>query len=145
LSSFPNLVVQICFSEFVQSIRGLRQTEQNKAWLTELKMADKEQQLSLIQNRFFRQKTFEKSDNDDIPVLVVDGIPISEQMDSNLRDFLAYQLSAEKIQIEVLDREPEQLYVNKRWTGLILLNITDKKTRKKMYKWEASANSQQKR
>ncbi|MBL7855899.1 MAG: hypothetical protein JNL17_15980 [Cyclobacteriaceae bacterium] len=120
-------------------------TEQNKAWLKELKMVDKEQQLSLIQNRFFRQKTFEKSDNDDIPVLVVDGIPISEQMDSNLRDFLAYQLSAEKIQIEVLDKEPEQLHVNKRWTGLILLNITDKKTRKKMYKWETNTNSQQKR
>jgi hypothetical protein len=26
LSSFPNLVVQICFSEFVQSIRELRQS-----------------------------------------------------------------------------------------------------------------------
>jgi hypothetical protein len=27
LSSFPNLVVQICFSEFVQFIRGLRHGE----------------------------------------------------------------------------------------------------------------------
>lgn len=109
-------------------------TEQNKAWLTELKMADKENQLTLIQNRFFRQHTFEKSDNDDIPVLVVDGIPISEQMDTKLKDFLAYKLTADKVQIEVLDKEPEQLYVNKRWTGLILLNITDKKTRRKMYR-----------
>lgn len=109
-------------------------TEQNKVWLTELKMADKENQLTLIQNRFFRQHTFEKSDNDDIPVLVVDGIPISEQMDTKLKDFLAYKLTADKVQIEVLDKEPEQLYVNKRWTGLILLNITDKKTRRKMYR-----------
>ena len=33
LSSFPNLVVQICFSEFVQSIRGLRQSD--SIWIQE--------------------------------------------------------------------------------------------------------------
>lgn len=108
--------------------------EQNKAWVTELKLANKEKQLILIQNRFFKQRIFEKSNNDDIPVLVVDGIPMSDQIDIKLKDFLAYKLTADKVQIEVLDKEPEQLYVNKRWTGLILLNITDKRTRRKMYK-----------
>lgn len=107
-------------------------TEQNVAWLTKLKNASKEEKLVLIQNRFFRQPTFEKSDSDDIPVLVVNGIPISEQMDLKLKDFLAYELTVDKVDIEVVDIKPDIYY--RPWTGLIFINVTDKRTKKRMYK-----------
>lgn len=108
--------------------------EQNVAWLSEVKNADKERQLVLIQDRYFRQSTFKKSEIDDRPLLVVDGIPMSDQMDLELRNFLAYEITSDKVDITILDKEPEALYVNKRWAGVILLNITDRKTRRKMYR-----------
>lgn len=115
------------------SIQGMS-PEQNVAWLSEVKNADKERQLVLIQDRYFRQSTFKKSEIDDRPLLVVDGIPMSDQMDLELRNFLAYEITSDKVDITILDKEPEALYVNKRWAGVILLNITDRKTRRKMYR-----------
>lgn len=109
--------------------------EQNVVWLTTLKHADKEEQLLSIQNRFFRQQTpLRKKENEDVPVLVINGIPVSEEMDDRIQAVLGFKLTADKVEIEVLPKEPEGLYVNKRWTGLILMTITDKKTRKQMYK-----------
>src|SRR5690606_20220269 len=107
---------------------------QNSAWLFELKSVNKKQQLALIQERFFRQKTFDKSDEEDVPLLIIDGIPVDEQLDTRMRDFLAFQLTADAVEIGVLGKAPDGLYINKAWTGLIALNITDKKTRRRMNK-----------
>jgi len=106
-------------------------TEQNFAWLTALKNSAKGQQLRLINNRFFRQPTFRKPDNDNKPLLIVDGIPIRENSDSKTRDFFLNDLTADKVDIKVLDKEPEGLYIHKRFTGIILMTISDRRTSKR--------------
>ena len=133
------LILMNCFLGFSQNsepVYGIEMTvTENLTWLTSLKDTTKQIQLTMIQNRFFkRARPAVKSNNQDLPVLIMDGIPISSEMDDGIRSFLANELIVEDVEIEVLTREPEYLYANKRWTGLILLNITNKKTRKKMYK-----------
>jgi len=109
--------------------------EANQTWLTSLKNVDNKEQLIMIQDRFFKPtRPIIKATDEDVPVMVVNGIPIHPEMDEGLRNFLATELIAEDIEIEVLDKEPEELLANKRWTGLILMNVTNKKTRKRMYK-----------
>ncbi|SFT77084.1 hypothetical protein SAMN04489724_2131 [Algoriphagus locisalis] len=134
-----SLILTICFPGFCQNSEpayGIGMTSgENLAWLTSLKDTTKQVQLTMIQNRFFKPtRPMMKSDNEDLPVMVVDGIPISLDINEGVRNFLANELIADNVEIEVLDKEPEELYANKRWTGLILLNITNNKTRKKMYK-----------
>lgn len=97
-------------------------------WLTKLKDTDKNQQLTLIQNSFFRQSI--KADNQYIPLITIDGILIDIN-DNKTRDFVLNNLTADNVDIKVLDKEPEWLYINKRFTGLILITITDKRTSKK--------------
>lgn len=136
-----SLILTSYFSGFSQELKpaygiGMN-TDENLKWLTSIKDTTKQIQLVRIQNRFFKPtRPMMKPDNEDLPVLVVDGIPISPDIDEGVRNFLAKELIADDVEIEVLDTDPEQLYANKRWTGLILLNITNKKTRKKMFKYK---------
>lgn len=97
-------------------------------WLTKLKDTDKNQQLTLIQNSFFRQSI--KADNQYIPLITIDGILIDID-DNKTRDFVLNNLTVDNVDIKVLDKEPEWLYINKRFTGLIVITITDKQTSKK--------------
>lgn len=132
LTAYDNIYSQ----NDVESSYGLGMPpEENQTWMSNLKHSEKEQQLASIQKRFFKPtRPIVNKKNDDVPVLVVDGVPISPDMNNPLRRFLAFQLNADDTEIAVLDKEPEGLYVNKRWTGLILLSITNKKTRKRMFK-----------
>ncbi len=124
------------FSQTSEPAYGIGMTiNENLIWLASLKDTTKQIQLTMIQSRFFKPtRPLMKSDNEGLPVVIVDGIPISPDMNEKVRNFLANELIAEDVEIKVIDNEPEQLYANKRWTGLILMNITNKKTRKKLYK-----------
>lgn len=109
--------------------------EANKEWLTILKHAYKNEQLIMIQDRFFKPKRpIFKGVNEDVPVMVVNGIPIHHEMHEGLRNFLASELRAVDVETEVLDKEKEGLLGKKRWTGLIIMNVINKKTLKRMYK-----------
>lgn len=102
-------------------------SQSNLHWLTILKEADENLQLTLIQNQFIGQST--NTDSIDMPILIVDGVPISSN--EKTREFFLNDLTADKVDIKVLDKEPEGLYIEKRFTGIILITITDKRTRKK--------------
>jgi hypothetical protein len=136
---FSCIILTISFSAFGQQdelTHGIGMSaEENIKWLTTLKNADKKEQVTMIQERFFKPTgPLIKSDDEDVPVMVVNGIPIHHTMKKGLRYFLATELEAKDVEIEVMDKEPEELLANKRWTGLILMNIINKKKNKKMYK-----------
>ena len=116
----------LVFSQDTSDSLSTTTVEENLMWLTTLKNADKNQQLTLIQNRFFGQPI--RNENVEMPVLIVDGVPISSN--EKTRDFFRNRLTAEKVDIKVLDKEPEGLYIEKRFTGLIVITITDKRTSK---------------
>lgn len=101
--------------------------DENLKWLRTLKNADKNEQLTLIRNRLVSQ--LDNTDKGDIPLLIVDGVPVSA--DDKIIEFFLDNLTSDKVDIKVLDKEPEGLYINKRFTGLIAITITDKRTRKK--------------
>jgi hypothetical protein len=109
--------------------------EENSEWLTKLKYTDKNQQLALIQNKFFgiQNKFFGQSIKEDteyIPLITIDGILIDIN-DNKTRDFVLNNLTTGNVDIQISDKEPAGLYTNKRFTGIISITITDKLIRKK--------------
>jgi hypothetical protein len=106
-------------------------SEQNRDWLAKVSNTDKDLQLSLITNRLIENRQIlNQADRLDVPVLIVDGIPIEENINDRRREFLESQLTVEKVDIIVVEKEPEGLYINKAFTGIVLITITDKKTSK---------------
>jgi hypothetical protein len=112
--------------------------EQNRAWLTTLKLQDKESKWLMISDRYFRQSNSMKSidrGNDNVPVLIINGVSllITDSLSADSSNQLLTLLTKDKIEnIKVLDKEPEGLYVNKGFTGVILVNLNDKKTNKRL-------------
>jgi len=110
-------------------------TDQNKIWLTKINTLAKGEQLILVQNRFFKlNKPLTKSENEDVPVLIIDGIAFSEKTKNDMRQILYQELRAENVKINILVKRPDNWHANKRWTGIIFMNITDNKIRKKIKK-----------
>jgi hypothetical protein len=106
--------------------------EQNKDWLKKVGNADKDLQLSLVKGRLIENRqTLNPVDKLDVPVLIIDGIPITDNISGRQREFLKTQLTAETVYITLVEKEPEGRYVNKGFTGIILIVITDKKKSKK--------------
>lgn len=114
--------------------------KQNQQWLTTLRYQDKRGQWSMIRERFFRQKPANKDAGEKqlfAPILVIDGIllPITNNLSSKSRDLLLTLLTEDKIkEIAVLDEQPEELFSNKRFTGIIAVVLSDKRTSKKLQK-----------
>lgn len=107
-------------------------SEQNKEWLSKVINADKDLQIRLVKSRLIENReTLNQTDSLDIPVLIVDGIPIKENINDRQREFLKSQMTVDKVDIKVVEKEPEGLYVNKAFKGIVLIEITDKKTSKK--------------
>jgi hypothetical protein len=106
--------------------------EQNKDWLTRVSSADKDLQLRLVKGRLFenRQK-LNPTDKLDVPLLIIDGIPIEDIISDRQKEFLKNQLTTETVEIKVVEKELEGLYINKGFTGIVLIVITDKKTSRK--------------
>jgi hypothetical protein len=107
-------------------------TEKNKDWLVKVSKADKELQLSLVKGRLIENRKYlNQADKLDAPVLIIDGIPIEDNIDERQKEFLKNQLTVMTVDLKVVEKEPEGLYVNKAFTGIILMVIMDKKTDKK--------------
>jgi hypothetical protein len=107
-------------------------TEKNKDWLVKVSKADKELQLSLVKGRLIENRKYlNQADKLDAPVLIIDGIPIEDNIDERQKEFLKNQLTVMTVDLIVVEKEPEGLYVNKAFTGIILMVIMDKKTDKK--------------
>ena len=107
-------------------------SDQNKEWLAKLSNADKDLQLRLVKGRLFENRqALNPADRLDVPLLIIDGIPIEDNIDKKQKEFLETQLTAETIDIKVVDKEPEGLYINRGFTGIVLIVIKDKRTSKK--------------
>lgn len=102
--------------------------EENSEWLAILKDTEKNQQLTLIQSKFFGQSI--KEDNEYIPIITIDGVLIDIN-DNKTRDFVLNNLTTGNVDIQISGKEPVGLYTNKRFTGIISITITDKLIRKK--------------
>jgi hypothetical protein len=107
-------------------------SEQNKEWLSKVINADKDLQIRLVKSRLIeKRQTLNQTDRLVVPVLIIDGIPIEENINDRQREFLKSQMTVDKVDIKVVEKEPEGLYVNKAFTGIVLIVITDKKISKK--------------
>ena len=106
--------------------------EQNKDWLIKVSSADKDLQLKLVKGRLIenRQK-LNLANNVAVPVLIIDGIPIEDSISEKQEAFFNTKLTAENVDIKIIEKEPEGLYINKGFTGMVLIIIVDKKTSKK--------------
>jgi len=110
-------------------------SEENLDWLTRVKTSDKETQFNLVKNRLLeKRQTLDPKDKLNVPVLIIDGIPIVDNIEKRQREFLVTQLTADAVVIQVIEKEPEGLYINKAFTGIVLLTISDNKTSKQFKK-----------
>jgi hypothetical protein len=108
---------------------------ENLDWLGRLKTSDKESKLNLVKNRLVQKRqTLDPNEKLDVPMLVIDGVFIEDSLDKREKEFLINELTADMVDIQVLEKEPEGLYIEKAFTGIVLLTITDKKASKKFKK-----------
>jgi len=118
---------------------------QNHRWLVALKKQGVADQWAQIRSRYFLappQASSPTSPAGSVPVLVVEGIVV-EMTDAGapIRDVLASQLTPAKVKaITVLEREPAGLYVNKAFTGLIIISVADKQLRKALRRTDKRAH-----
>lgn len=120
-------VATVSFGQDLSSDSYGMTAKENEIWLKKLMSSEKEMQLTLIQNRFFRQKEFKHIASDIIPIVIVNGYIVKEILDAELKNLLGYQLTQDKVKLTILEKEPEGVYVNKAWTPIIILNINDKR------------------
>ena len=109
----------------------LMTSDQNASWLENFQNLECDLQLKYIKGRYFTMN-FSSPDNEGdgvAPLLIIDGIPIdATNLNENKRKLFLKKLTADKIkEIKVLDKEPEGLYINKAFTGVIMLVLNDKK------------------
>jgi|GEM_PF-3784434 len=108
---------------------------QNRCWLAALQGQGVADQWARIRSRYFsspQQASPPHSEVASIPLLIVEGIIIDEtSAGSPVWEVLATQLTPAKVKdITVMEREPEGLYINKVFTGWIIITLADKPLRK---------------
>ncbi|MCH7397469.1 hypothetical protein MM236_05695 [Belliella sp. DSM 107340] len=110
-------------------------SEQNNEWLAKVAIADKDLQLRLIKSRLFENREkLNPGDHLKVPILIIDGVVIDDITYEKKKEFLKAQLTTEKVNIAIVDRELEGLYLDKEFTGIILIVLTDKMARLKYSK-----------
>jgi hypothetical protein len=112
----------------------------NQKWLTELKAQEMPLQWNMIANRYLgdvdASSKGEKSKQFG-PLLIIDGIAINinEKTNAETRKKLRILLAKDKISsVHVMEKEPEGLYINKAFIGIVLVRTNDKKISKTLSK-----------
>ncbi|TLX72842.1 hypothetical protein E9993_17020 [Labilibacter sediminis] len=109
--------------------------EENKLWLKKVKEAEKNIQWEFISSRFFTPNEVEVNLEKNLiaaPLLIIDGIPMNMEVKRDKLKKIANLLSIDKVEeIKIIAEEPEELYINKAFTGIILVVLNDKKISKK--------------
>lgn len=113
--------------------------DKNEVWLTKLKSQTIHDQWKNISQRFFEfDEIVNPEDNFNLvhPVLTVDGIPLlTSELSVQSRHSLQNLLTVESIgTILVMDKEPDGLYSNKAFTGIVVVTLNNKKISKKFQK-----------
>jgi hypothetical protein len=113
----------------------------NQKWLTELKAQQIPLQWKMVSDRYFANVDLlsNKGDNSKLtaPVLIIDGIAINitDKTNAETKTKLRSLLAEEKIaSVQVIDKELDGLYINKAFTGIILVRTNDKKNSKTLLK-----------
>jgi hypothetical protein len=138
-----HIILTFFFCFTIASLFGqatsLKMTEEkNQEWLKTLKSQGKSEQLSMVKERFFVPRPAENDLSERvllIPVLVVNGIAITDKLSDNSREQLFHLLTEKSVkEIAVLDEQPEELYIDRRWSGIIAVVLRDKKASRKLQK-----------
>jgi hypothetical protein len=126
--------------------QGLKQSqllmshEENMQWLADVKaLAHKSGKWQAVSQRFLTKGI---TPRDSIrarycPLLIIDGIPydVAGSLTDANREQLKQLLTVDKIgSIAIVDKEPDGIYVNKPFSGIILVTLNDRKTRNKLRK-----------
>lgn len=105
--------------------------QQNMVWLAKLKTCDKQSQLTFINTRLIENRTSRKPvDSLEVPAVIIDGILLPDSLSAQQRQFLKTELATESTAIEIVDRQPAELYINKGFSGIVNITISDKKKSK---------------
>ena len=116
--------------------KAIGTADQNEEWLTKLAEADRVSQLKMIRTRFFLKSDEGQKRDNYLPVIIINGLPFSlTKMSKNKREFLLNHLTVDHIGIlMVVAQDPEELLLNKKFTGLIALTFLEKSTEKRWRK-----------
>jgi hypothetical protein len=135
------LTFLFCFnivSLFGQAISLKITEEENQEWLAILKSQEKNEQLSMVKERFFMPQPAKYDLSERVlvvPGLVIDGIAITDNLSDTKREQLFQLLTEETVkEIAVLVEQPEELYIEKKWTGYIVMVLSNKKVSRKLQK-----------
>lgn len=111
--------------------------EENRKWLEHVKHREKHQQIRLIRQRFFEPPGDTGAPQKQCtPGIIIDGIffDITESTPEHAKTQFFDLLTPESIETITTIENPGSLYVNKAFCGLILFNLNDRRTFKKLKK-----------
>lgn len=111
-----------------------RTPAQNKHWLATVKQQALASQWTRIQSRYFRaqEATSPSGSVTVLPILLVDGLIVEHtRIGMPLWNLVATHLSAANLKtIDVIEREPNGVYVNQASTGWIVITVADNSLRR---------------
>jgi hypothetical protein len=113
--------------------------EENQQWLLTIKTQEKPLQWKMITDRYFKNRTIKTDETSSLytPLLIINGllISITESTNEDTKNKLLTLLTEDKIgEIKVIEKQPENLYIEKPFTGFILISVNDKKTSRTLKK-----------
>jgi hypothetical protein len=113
--------------------------EQNQQWLLTLKTQEKPLQWKMITARYFKNRTIRTDETPSLytPLLIINGLlmSITESTSEDTKNKLLTLLTEDKIdEIMIIEKQPEDLYIEKPFTGFILISVNDKKTSRTLKK-----------
>jgi hypothetical protein len=108
--------------------------DQNRAWLASVAEAEPQLKFALVKDRLISRYQIEEARERNIPLLILDGKPMAVDLSDTERNFLMTHLTPQNAQIDVVVKEPEGLYINKTFAGIILVKFTDKRIGRKFRK-----------
>ena len=93
----------------------------------------------MITDRYFKNRTIKTDETSSLytPLLIINGllISITESTNEDTKNKLLTLLTEDKIgEIKVIEKQPENLYIEKQFTGFILISVNDKKTSRTLKK-----------
>ena len=110
-------------------------SNENLEWLATAKHADIGSTVKLVKERLIEKRArLHQTERSDVPLLIIDGIPFADDIDERQKAFLITHVTARAVDIQIITKEPEGLYINKAFTGIVLIVFKDKKLSRKFQK-----------
>ncbi|WP_143524982.1 hypothetical protein [Labilibacter marinus] len=111
---------------------------QNNLWLNKVKNSNKKTQWNYIYKRFLDSSNLEidlDSDKIATPVILIAGRVFETELGYASRKKISQLITYEKLEsILIMDKVPENLHINKPFTGIILISLNDKRVSRKFEK-----------